>query len=176
MLAAYPKFPANIDRTHSDLVALRGTKDPNPNGADTSVVEDLYAFAAYLENDVASIPLYRDLDREKLWSIFNTASLRFSQRNDNLGKLCGQLSAAAKTNVFDSDENREAYNLYLVYRSEELTELFATLKGCKKTELETVNGGDAAAADAYLHELHRKYGGKSILSVLAISLSVSSHQ
>lgn len=137
MLAAYPKFPANIDRTHSDLVALRGTKDPNPNGADTSVVEDLYAFAAYLENDVASIPLYRDLDREKLWSIFNTASLRFSQRNDNLGKLCGQLSAAAKTNVFDSDENREAYNLYLVYRSEELTELFATLKGCKKTELET---------------------------------------
>ena len=34
-------------------------------------------------------------------------------------------------------------------------------------ELETVNGGDAAAADAYLHELHRKYGGKSILAVLA---------
>ena len=34
-------------------------------------------------------------------------------------------------------------------------------------ELETVNGGDAAAADAYLHELHRKYGGRSILAVLA---------
>lgn len=137
LLAAYPKFPANIDRTHDDLVALRGTKDPNPNGADTSVVDDLYAFAAYLENDITSIPLYRALDREKLWSIFNTASLRFSQRNDNLGKLCGQLSAAAKTNVFDSDENQEAYNLYLVYRSEELTELFATLKGCKKAELES---------------------------------------
>lgn len=137
LFAAYPKFPANIDRTHAWLAALCETKDPNPNGADTSVVEDLYAFAAYLENDVTSIPLYRNLDREKLWSIFNTASLRFSQRNDNLGKLCGQLSAAAKTNVFDSDENREAYNLYLIYRSEELTELFATLKGCKKAELET---------------------------------------
>ena len=34
-------------------------------------------------------------------------------------------------------------------------------------ELEMVNGGDAAAADAYLHELHRKYGGRSILDVLA---------
>ena len=35
------------------------------------------------------------------------------------------------------------------------------------TELAVVTGGDEAAADAYLHELHRKYGGRSILAVLA---------
>lgn len=34
-------------------------------------------------------------------------------------------------------------------------------------ELEMVTGGDEAAADAYLRELHKKYGGRSILMVLA---------
>ena len=41
------------------------------------------------------------------------------------------------------------------------------MKNLTFTELEMVAGGDAEAADAYLHELHRKYGGKSILAVLA---------
>ena len=34
-------------------------------------------------------------------------------------------------------------------------------------ELEMVTGGDEAAADAYLRELHKKYGGRNILMVLA---------
>ena len=34
-------------------------------------------------------------------------------------------------------------------------------------ELEMVAGGDAAAADAYLRELRRKYGGRSPLETLA---------
>ena len=137
VLSAYPKFPANVDRIHAELAALRNTKDPNPNGADTSVAVDLYAFAAYLENDTGSIPLYRSMDRDKLFSLFSTSSMKFSQRNDNLGKLCGSLSAAAKRCVFDTDENRQAYDLYLVYCAPELTDLFTTLKKCKKTELET---------------------------------------
>lgn len=34
-------------------------------------------------------------------------------------------------------------------------------------ELEMVNGGDAAAADAYLRELRKKYGGRSPLETLS---------
>ena len=34
-------------------------------------------------------------------------------------------------------------------------------------ELEMVNGGDEAAANTYLHELHKKYGGKNFLVDLA---------
>ena len=41
------------------------------------------------------------------------------------------------------------------------------MKKLTGAELEMVNGGVAAAADAYLHELLRKSGGRSILDVLA---------
>ena len=34
-------------------------------------------------------------------------------------------------------------------------------------ELEMVNGGNAEAADAYLRELRRKYGGRSPLETLS---------
>lgn len=127
-LAAFPKFPTNADRICSELAALRNTKDPNPNGADTSVNVDLYSFAAYISNDIENMTLYKALETKELWAIFDPASRRYSQRNDDLGKLCGSLSAAAKTYVFSSDENRAAYERHLVYRSEELTKLFSTMK------------------------------------------------
>ena len=127
-LKAFPKFPTNAERTYQELVALRKTKDPNPDGADTSVIEDLYSFAAYISNDVENRASYRMKGTKELWEIFDPASRRYSQRNDDLGKLCGSLSAAAKTYVFNSDENRAAYERYLVYRSEELTKLFVTMK------------------------------------------------
>ena len=127
-LSAFPKFPTNADRIYSELVALRNTKDPNPNGADTSVNVDLYSFAAYISNDIENTALYKAMETKELWAIFDPASRRYSQRNDDLGKLCGSLSAAAKTYVFSSDENRAAYEQHLVYRSEELTKLFSTMK------------------------------------------------
>lgn len=134
-LAAFPKFPTNADRIYSELAALRRTKDPNPNGADTSVVDDLYSFAAYISNDTENIALYKAMDTKKLWEIFDPASRRYSQRNDDLGKLCGSLSAAAKTYVFNSDENRAAYERHLVYRSDELTKLFSTMKRAPEATL-----------------------------------------
>ena len=134
-LAAFPKFPTNVDRIYSELDALRKTKDPNPNGEDTSVVVDLYSFAAYISNDTENIALYRAMETKELWEIFAPASRKYSQRNDDLGKLCGSLSAAAKTYVFNSDENRAAYEQHLVYRSEELTKLFATMKKAPQATL-----------------------------------------
>lgn len=134
-MAAFPKFPTNADRIYSELAALRRTIDPNPNGADTSVVTDLYAFAAYISNDVENIAMYKAMGTKELWDIFDPASRKYSQRNDDLGKLCGSLSAAAKTYVFNSDENRAAYERHLVYRSEELTKLFATMKKAPEATL-----------------------------------------
>lgn len=132
---AYPKFPTNADRIYSELAALRRTKDPNPNGADTSVVVDLYAFAAYISNDIESLALYRAMSTQELREIFDRASRVFSQRNDDLGKLCGSLSTAAKTYVFNSDENRAAYDQHLIYHCEALTKLFATMKMVPETTL-----------------------------------------
>lgn len=134
-LAAFPKFPTNSDRIYSELAALRRTKDPNPNGADTSAVDDLYAFAAYISDDTENVPLYRAMDTSELWAIFDPASRKYSQRNDDLGKLCGSLSAAAKTYVFNSEDNRAAYERHLVYLSEELTKLFTTMRKAPEATL-----------------------------------------
>lgn len=134
-LSAFPKFPTNADRIYSELAALRRTIDPNPNGEDTSVVTDLYAFAAYTSNDTKNIALYKAMETKELWDIFDPASRKYSQRNDDLGKLCGSLSAAAKTYVFNSEENREAYERHLIYRSEELTKLFVTMKKAPEATL-----------------------------------------
>lgn len=142
-LAAIPKFPTNADRIYSELAALRRTKDPNPNGADTSVVADLYSFAAYISNDTENIALYKAMDTKELWGIFDPASRRYSQRNDDLGKLCGSLSAAAKTYVFNSDENRAAYEKHLVYRSVELTKLFSTMKRAPEATLRNPRFADS---------------------------------
>ena len=141
-LAAFPKFPTNADRIYSELLALRTAKDPNPNGADNSVVTDLYSFAAYLSDDTENVALYRSKDTKALWELFDASSRKYSQRNDNLGKLCGSLSAAAKQYIFNSEENRNAYERYLVYRSDELTALFSKLKRLDSESLETPKVAD----------------------------------
>ena len=141
-LAAFPKFPTNADRIYSELAALRKTKDPNPNGADTSVVADLYFFAAYISDGGETAAQYRSMDTKAIWELFDGASRRFSQRNDNLGKLCGSLSAAAKQYVFNTEENRAAYERYLVYRSEELTALFSKIKRLDPESLENSKFAD----------------------------------
>ena len=43
-LAAMPKFPTNAEKIFNELEILRGSKDPNPNGADLTIVYDLYGF------------------------------------------------------------------------------------------------------------------------------------
>lgn len=134
-LAAFPKFPTNAERIYAELATLRQTKDPNPNGEDTSVITDLYAFAAYICSDVSNVVQYRSMTTSELLDIFNSASRRYSQRNDDLGKLCGSLSAAAKTYVFNSDDNRVAYEKHLLYKSNELTKLFSTMKRAPESAL-----------------------------------------
>lgn len=130
-------FPVNIETIDSQLAALRRVKDPNPNGADTSVVNDLYCFAAYLSNDIGNIALYRGMPTSELFEIFDKAAKKYSNYQDNPGKLCGTIAAAAKTSVFkvDSDDGRKAYERYLEYHCAELTELFSSMKQAPKENL-----------------------------------------
>lgn len=134
-LAAMPTFPKNAERTYSEIVALARTKDPNPNGADTSLVTDLYAFAAYLEGEPENAALYRSKTTAELLGLFDVHAKRFAMRNDDLGKLCASLSTAAKMYVFNSDENRQAYENFLKYKSPSLTALFESMQGASKADL-----------------------------------------
>lgn len=134
-LAAMPTFPKNAERTYSEIVALSRMKDPNPNGTDTSLVTDLYAFAAYLEGEPENAALYRSKMTTELLGLFDSHAKRFAMRNDDLGKICASLSTAAKTYVFNTDENRQAYENFLKYKSPSLAALFESMQGASKANL-----------------------------------------
>ena len=123
-----PKFPTYGERILIDLDELRATKDPNPNGPDTSRVTDLYVFAAYLMDDLGHADLYKNLSTSELKTIFDLAARKYSCRNDNLGKLCGSISALASHNVFNSDDSRKGYEALMLYHHVALQSLFDALK------------------------------------------------
>ena len=128
-------FPKQIKKTDEFISALSKTKDPNPNGADTSLVVDLYSFAAYLMEDQENAAAYRGKSTNELFSIFDSFSKKFSQRNDNLGKFCGSIASAAKTYVFNSDENRDKYEFHLKYKTPDLISLFDSMRGAPEQVL-----------------------------------------
>lgn len=134
-LSSFPKFPTNAERTYSEIIALRKTKDPNPNGADTSLVKDLYSFAAYLNAEPENAALYRTKATAELAELFDSHAKKFSMRNDNLGKLCASLSTAAKKYIFSSEENRQAYEDFLKYKSAALADLFESMHGAARADL-----------------------------------------
>jgi hypothetical protein len=127
-LAAMPKFPTNADKIFNDLAVLRKIKDPNPNAADLAQVTDMYAFTAYLEGESDNVSEYRAKTSSELFKILDKYAKEFSTRNDLLGKLKATLATAGKTHIFNSDDNRKAYELYLLYKSPALTEIFDILK------------------------------------------------
>lgn len=128
-------FPKQIKKTDEFLFALSKTTDPNPNGADTSLITDLYSFAAYLMEEPESSVVYRGKSTSELLSIFDTFSKKFSQRNDNLGKLCASIATAGKTYIFNSDENRNKYEFHLKYKTRDLSSLFDSMRGAPKQVL-----------------------------------------
>ena len=133
-LKAYPRFPTNAEMTYSHLKGLQKERDPNPNALDLTEVKDLYAFAAYLMKEPDGRDEYSKKTRKELLSIFERFDKEFSIRNDRLGKLLAKITSAGKTYVFNSNENQQAYNDFLIYKSSELVELFESLKKLSESD------------------------------------------
>jgi actin-like ATPase involved in cell morphogenesis len=127
-LVAYPIFPANIENIYTELEALRNAKDPNPKGKDLTLIVDLYAFTAYLCGESGNEAEYRSKSASELASLLDRFSKQFSTRSDDLGRLCASLAVKGKLYVFNTDENRKAYDSHLLYKCKELIELFNALK------------------------------------------------
>jgi len=134
-LKELPKFPTNADIIYAELEALRKSKDPNPNGADLTLATDLYAFAAYLVGEPENAVEYRAKETPELATLLDGFAKKFAQRTDNLGHLCFSLATKAKSFVFNSEDNRHAYEAYLKYKTHALTQLFLLLGRVPKSNL-----------------------------------------
>ena len=135
-LKAMPKFPINADKTYAELEALRNSKNPNPNGADPSLATDLYAFTAYLAGEPENAVEYRiSKSTAELATLLDGFAKKLATRNDNHGKLCASLATAGKSYVFNSEDNRQAYEAYLKYKTPSLTKLFSSIVRVSKSDL-----------------------------------------
>lgn len=157
-LAAMPKFPTNAEKIFNELEILRGSKDPNPNGADLTIVYDLYGFAAYLRGEPENAAEYRDhMSTKDISSILDEYAKKNSMRNDPLGKLCNSIATAGKTNVFNNEANRKAYEQFLLYKSPELTELFAIMKDSVASDLQ-----DPGFASVCIQKITEVFGDSNV--------------
>lgn len=156
-LVAMPKFPTNSEKIYSELEILRGSKDPNPNGADLTKASDLYSFAAYLKGEPENASEYRDMATKDIANLFDEYSKKNSMRNDPLGKLCVSIATAGKTNVFNNEANRKAYEQFLLYKSPELIELFSIIKDSVQSDLR-----DPGFADVCIKKITEVFGDSNI--------------
>lgn len=156
-LSAMPKFPTNSEKIYSELEILRGSKDPNPDGADLTKAYDLYSFAAYLRGEPENAAEYRDMSTKDISNLFDEYSKKNSMRNDPLGKLCVSIATVGKTNVFNNESNRKAYEQFLLYKSPELTELFSIIKDSVQSDLR-----DAGFADICIKKITDVFGDPNV--------------
>ena len=129
-----PKFPANIDSIYRDLEAFRERvrKDMAINHKRESAdgVEDLYTFAAYISGEPASAVGYRKYATGRLKTICEEYQKKYTSLQDStVEKLAANIAGQAASHVFDSEEHRKSYELYMLYRTPELQELFVFMKG-----------------------------------------------
>ena len=155
--AAMPKFPTNSEKIYSELAILRESRDPNPNGADLTKVYDLYSFAAYLSGEPENAAEYKDMSTRDISNLFDEYSKKNSMRNDPLGKLCVSIATAGKTNVFNNETNRKAYEQFLLYKSPELTELFSIMKDSVQSDLR-----DFGFADICIKKITDVFGDSDV--------------
>ena len=163
--SAMPKFPTNAELIYNELAALRKSKDPNPNGADLTLATDMYAFVAYLQGEPENSAEYCSKTSAELAKILDGYAKQYTTRNDNLGKLCASLATNGKMYIFNSDDNRRAYEAYVLYKSSALTELFAAMKRVCKTDLK-----DSEFADVCIKQISEVFGDANT------ALSIYNHE
>jgi hypothetical protein len=151
----WKSMPYN-ERIFDTIAALR--KEKPLNNVDLSSVADLYSFAAYLcDGAGTSGAIYRAKTTPELQILFDGFSKKFAGLPDNYSHLCADISTNGKTRVFGSDEARREYDLYLLYKTPKLTELFKLLKN-----LPPQNKTDSKYAEKCIQKISEVFGDYDI--------------
>lgn len=128
--------PKQIKKIDEFIFALAKMKDPNPKGADISLVKDVYSFVAYLMGEPENANIYRqNEDTSSLQSVCDAYSRKNAAIHEDPIKSCVALATLIKVNIFDSAENRRKYEFYLKYKTPELNSLFDSMRGAPEQVL-----------------------------------------
>jgi hypothetical protein len=159
-----PRFPEKADNTYKELAALRETKDIKWAKFDFTPAEDLYAFAACMAGEPEKALEYRGKTTPELKALFDKLAGNLSGPHDDdpAGYLCSVLASAGKTFVFDSEDHRQAYETYLKYKSQPLTELFSQMKSFSSNKQDLLDPG---LAEVFINKISDIFGCDYMVSV-----------
>ncbi|MCL1987665.1 MAG: hypothetical protein FWG64_06815 [Firmicutes bacterium] len=123
------------DKVEKEFANFRTLTDANPNAkAQPAEVTDFYALAAYLAGELENTAEYRNKSTEELNGFFNTISQKFSSANDVLTSAYRNFASYCTTDIFASDEKRQAYDNFLKLQNPLITTIFDTLKMLDNTQ------------------------------------------
>lgn len=129
-------FPKQIKKIDEFVLALGKMKDPNPCGADISLVKDVYSFVAYLMGEPENANIYRqNEDTSSLHKICDTYSRKNAAVQEDPIKSSVALATLVKVNIFDNAEDRRKYEFHLKYKTPALNSLFDSMRGAPEQVL-----------------------------------------
>ena len=108
-------FPKNIKHLCDDLISLNRLTQSNSCDSSAIFVDNLYSFIAYLMETPENKLSYKKLSTEELRGMITVLSKTLCNRCDSVGMVAASIATYAKTCVFDSEEHRNSYDLYLRY-------------------------------------------------------------
>ena len=134
-------FPDDFEYIDRALKMLWRQKDFR--GINLELVTDLYALAAYWNKDKGYVGEFDAAGIKKYCASRRTgdylkifADMSGSDRTDNIGSLCKNMAAKAKS-IFDSEEHRKIYDQYLSCKNPddpELQKMFEALKALNESD------------------------------------------
>lgn len=149
-----PGESADFKKIHDDLKQFRGIPEINPNALDKSKLTDIYNFIAYLNGEPEKGTIYRSKSIKELAKL---AEKVYRDTSDQAGLLIKEILALGKTKVFDTEENRTAYNQYVLYVKPEMQKLMRYIEGASSAELE-----DSDFADACIKKITEVFGDSDV--------------
>lgn len=131
-------FPKVFSQIQEFITKVKETTDVRyPDLHLLNQITDLYALAAFASDPetVADGASYRSKDNKTLVQILEGYRKKYATSNDPVRYLLKEAAGRATKNVFDSNEHRNLYDIYLKTQTPEVVEIFTVIKLMPEEEL-----------------------------------------
>lgn len=132
------EFPKVFSQIQEFITKVKETTDVRyPDLHLLNQITDLYAFAAFASNpeDVGNVDEYREMKNSELIGIMEEYRKKYATSNDPVRYLLKEAAGRASKNVFDSNEHRNLYDIFLRTQTPEVVEIFTVIKLMPEEEL-----------------------------------------
>ena len=132
------EFPKVFVQIQESIIKVKETKDVRyPDLPLLNQITDLYALAAFAfdPEKVSEANVYRSKSNKELIQILESYRKKYATSNDPVRYLLKEAAGRATKSVFDSNEHRNLYDIYLKSLSPEVAEILTVIKLLPEVEL-----------------------------------------